>query len=39
VVARAPGGAMKYISRIRHGESVSLIREAVALAPSVPAAL
>jgi hypothetical protein len=38
VVARAPGGAMKYISRIRRGESVSLDSgETVPIPPSVPA--
>jgi hypothetical protein len=40
VVARAPGGDMRYFSRIRRGESVPLDSgKAVPIPPSVPAAL
>jgi hypothetical protein len=38
VVARAPGGELKYLSRIRHGESVSLDSgKTISFPPSVPA--
>lgn len=40
VVMRAPGGDLRYVSRIRHGESVSFASgKVVPLPPSIPAAV